>query len=249
MAQEIKHFTYNSHFLQRDVMYSVRMAQKESNLYLYFFDGQNLYSDEEASYGYSWKMGEVVDKLGIEANIVGIYSSQDDRLAEYQPFPAEHEQEIQDIIGSDFHHRGEETGRFIVHELIPKVEGQIAGHTRLIGGSSMGGVMSLYMGQSYPSIFSRIMAMSTAGFFSPSAIASSCASYTKDDEQRVYLDVGTREGEDMGLSMGYLTINRMLHGILTTRVPVCYVEAEGHIHREDAWSERLPGALTYLLKE
>lgn len=248
MTQEIKHFTINSHFLQRDVMYSVRMAQQETNLYFYFFDGQNLYSDEEAAYGYSWKLGEVVDELGIDANIVGIYSLGGmDRVAEYQPFPVEHAEQLENFVSDDFQARGEEAGRFIVHELIPEVEGQIGGHERLVGGSSMGGVMALYLGQSYPSVFSRILAMSTAGFFSPTAIAASCASYAKNDEQRVYLDVGTKESEDVGQTMGYLLINRMLHGVLKTRVPVCYVEATDHIHREDAWHSRLPDALTYLL--
>ena len=57
---------------------------------MYFFDGHNLFSDEEATYRKSWGMKAFLEHWGKKMIIVGIECGHDgqERLSEYLPYPA-----------------------------------------------------------------------------------------------------------------------------------------------------------------
>lgn len=239
----IKDKIFSNH-LKRDVKYLVKMSKEETDTYLYFFDAQNLYDKEESAYGHIWDVQKVIDDMNLSVNVVAIYSLGDmDRVAEYQPFPVENHE----MIKESFDHKGHLTGKFIVEELIEKVEDSPA-KKRIILGSSMGGVMALYMGQKYPQIFNGVCAMSTAGYFAPQSLAKSCASYDPKNKQKVYMDCGTKETDQDLNNIIYLLSNRMLAGAVSARVADCkYIEGKDHIHNESFWHQRLYGALEFLL--
>ena len=65
--------------------------EDESKRYpvLYMFDGHNLFSDEEATYGKSWGLEEYMDFTGTELIIAAVecnHSTSNGRLKEYSPF-------------------------------------------------------------------------------------------------------------------------------------------------------------------
>lgn len=233
--------------LKREITYSYKKSKNSSD-YLYFFDGHNLYDEKESAYGHSWHLDKVLEDLKIDINVVGIYSLESmERVEEYLPFPIENKGEFEYLKDREFISKGVETGRFIVEELIPEIEDEEP-NFRLIGGSSMGGVMALFMGSTYPTIFKKVLAMSTSPFFAPIGLSECCGKYKKGNNQRVYLDVGTKEDQNETISKGYMTMNRMLYGTLKANTTVKYLEAKDHIHNEDYWNKRLPEALRFLLE-
>lgn len=240
----IKKHSLHSKYLNREISYSVNYSENKSDVYFYFFDAQNLYDKNEAAYGHIWDINKVLNDLKLDVNVVALYSLGGfDRVAEYQPFEVENKDEkpIQ------FEAKGELTTECLVKEIMPLVENQPA-NIRLIGGSSMGGVMSLYIGQKYPELFSKVCAMSTAGYFAPKALGYACANYDAKNNQKVYLDCGTKESDEQTMNMTYLLLNRILAGVLGARVDSKYVEALNHLHNEDFWHKRLYGALEFLME-
>ena len=104
---------------------------------MYFFDGHNLFSDEDATYGKSWGMKEFLQGWGKEMIIVGIECGHGDgeRLSEYLPYPS--------CNGwfSEYEARGKETMDWIIHEIKPVIDAEYRTwpfrECTAIGGSSM----------------------------------------------------------------------------------------------------------------
>ena len=242
-------FEIYSEYLKRNVTYNY-LKNPESNIYIYFFDGQNLFDLEESYMDSTFEMAEALAKVNISANVIGIYAPYDDnRTNEYTPY-TEGDPEA-DYFDMDISYKplGRQTGQFIVKELIPTIENNRQDIRRVIAGASLGGLMSLYMGAEYPEIFHRIMAMSS--HFNINLVESGqiLGSYTKDFNQKVYLDVGDDEyPEDKLLSRSYVDLNKMAYGILKDRIDTKFIYAKGGTHHERDWAVRMPQALEFLLK-
>ena len=110
---------------------------------MYFFDGHNLFFNEDATYGKSWGMKEFLESWGKPMIVVGIECGHDgeERLSEYLPYPA--------AKGSWFgKHKplGGATMDWIVKELKPVIDADYRTipfrECTAIGGSSMGGIMA-----------------------------------------------------------------------------------------------------------
>ena len=241
-------FKIYSKYLNRDVTYNY-LKQADSNIYIYFFDGQNLFDIEESYMNATFEMKEALEKANISANVIGIYSPFDEtRTNEYTPY-AEGDPDA-DYFDEDLDYKplGKETGEFIVKELIPYIEKDKKDIVRLIGGASLGGLMSLYMGSAYPEIFQRVLAMSSHFNINLVESGQMLNAYDGKNKQKIYLDVGDNEyQEDELLSRSYVDLNKMAYGYLKDKVDIKFVLAKGGIHHEKYWAERLPEALTYLL--
>lgn len=240
-----KHLGYDKHlrvwlpkgYFHKDTHYPV----------LYMHDGQNLFHKKHASYGMVWAMDKVLNQIGLEAIVVGVDSAAGDkRLIEYSPW----------VMDERFGHspytgmggKGTEHAAFLVEQLLPWIEENYrTTQTRLIGGSSLGGVMSLYMGAHYPEKFSKVLAMSTAAWIFEKEMLDTICLYQPSHQQRIYLDVGTAESEEEGYAQAYLESNHKLRQALEAQeVMSKFVQEAGAHHNEIAWHARLPYALRYL---
>lgn len=231
-----------SKYLNRNVTYTF-IEDKDSDLFLYFFDGANLYDKKESFIGEVWALDKAIEKIGLRANLVGIYCADgDERTNEYSPFEDYTNREAREKLNP----KGILTGKFIVEELMPVVEKCKNPSSRLIGGSSMGGVMSLYMGGVYPRIFDKILAMSTHFLIDPLGMGEVLSKFDLKNKQKVYLDTGTKEFDDEVIQKSYVNLSQMAYGFLKDRVDIKYVIDEGAIHNEIYWQKRLPNALRYL---
>jgi predicted alpha/beta superfamily hydrolase len=212
---------------------------------LYLHDGQNLF-DGSTSFiqGQDWHVGQSAD-AEIHAGrvepqvIVGIYNTGKSRIQEYTPT------RVPRLGGG----RADRYGKFLVEEVMPfmhreyRVEGgpQSTG----IGGSSLGGLVSLYLGLSRPDVFGKIAALSPSVWWNQRVIHKFAAGMNIESRPRIWLDIGTREGprivedveryRDILLQRGW-QYERDLH----------YERIEGAEHNEAAWAQRVGPFLRFL---
>lgn len=240
-----------SKYLERKVEVRLYRPKQASDIYLYFFDGQNIFDIESTAYGMSWDVLPALKEIGLNANVIGIHSlSGLERILELMPGQLEKPYDFEEELSmlNDTRTKGRAHGKFIVEELMPLVELRPA-KDRLIAGSSMGGLASLYMGAHYPDLFKKVLAMSTAAFIAPKQMGQFVGKYDKKNKQSIYMDVGTEEAEDKQTKLAYILVSRLVSGFLETKARVKYIEEIGADHNEIAWARRLPQALTFLFED
>ncbi len=219
---------------------------------LYMFDGQNLF-DRAPGGPEEWQVDETASRL-IEQGaippmiIVGIPHAGSHRIAEYLPF---------DVLPG-VTPAGAEFGRWFMSEVKPRVErafrvSKDANQTG-IGGSSLGGVISIYIATTNPGVFGRLLIESVSSVEERSAEATSLFARTDLWPAKVSIGVGGRElGDSPNVKLGNDRLQRwarLAHARLTEsganphRVRLVIVpEAR---HNEAAWAERFPDALKFL---
>ncbi len=212
---------------------------------LYMHDGQNLF-DPETSFirGNYWRMGETADAQ-IEAGvmepliIVGIYNSGDRRIDEYTP--------LQDRRLGGGH--ADAYGRMLVEELKPFIDAQYrtlpGPETCGMGGSSLGGLVTLYLGLRYPGVFSRLAVMSPSVWWRRRAILKTVAAVRERPELRIWLDMGTKESTRAVLDARALRDGLVNKGWQLGK-NLAYCEVENGEHTESAWAQRVGPMLQFL---
>ncbi len=209
---------------------------------VYLQDGQNLADPAIAFGGNTWQLVEGLRWLYERDRhpiVVGIHNTGHARLGEYSPFP-------------DRRHgggAGDRYVRFLADTVKPRIDA--AYRTRrdrdstVIGGSSMGGLVSLYAFFRRPSPFGRAIVMSPSIWFGGREILR-FIERARATAGRIYLDVGTAEGADTVRNARALA--RLLRKKGFTRDTLKYVEVHGHQHREADWAWRLPSAVEFALR-
>jgi enterochelin esterase-like enzyme len=215
---------------------------------LYLQDGQNLF-DGNTSFirGQYWRAGETADWL-IKAGsvepviIVGIYNAGDHRLDEYTPTP-------------DRRGRGGKAslyGRMIVEELKPFVDSTfrtLAGPEDTgLGGSSLGGLVSLYLGLRYPLVFGKLAIFSPSVWWGGREIIRQVRRLKEKLPLRIWLDIGTEEGRASArIAQDVKDLRNALvrKGWVLDR-DLKWCEAPGGTHDENAWAQRVDPMLQYL---
>jgi len=163
---------------------------------MYFFDGHNLFRNEDATYGKSWGLKEFLDSWDREIILVGIECGHegDERLSEYLPYPA-----APGTWFRKFQPMGKTTMDWIVNEIKPMIDREYptlpGRETTGIGGSSMGGIMSLYAGVHYNSWFSKAACVSSAMGFCMRPLMKDIRGSHIDPDTKFYLSWGTREAQ------------------------------------------------------
>jgi len=247
----IKHERFSSRFLrnQRDLIvylppgYDAQPQRRFPVLYLH--DGQNLF-DGSTSFipGMDWHVGQTADHFIHEGRvepliIVGIYNAGKQRLREYTPTRAPR-------LGGGSANR---YAKFLLEEVRPFVNSQYRAQegpeNTGIGGSSLGGLVSLYVGLRQPEIFGKIAALSPSVWWNERVILRFAATAPVQPLPRIWLDIGTREGprivddverfRDILIGKGWQP-GRNLH----------YERIEGAEHNEAAWARRVGPFLQFL---
>jgi predicted alpha/beta superfamily hydrolase len=207
---------------------------------VYMQDGQNLSDPAIAFNGQTWHLHEGLGWLagrGIEPIVVGIHNTPG-RLGEYSPAADPR------LGGGD----GDKYARFLIDTLKPRIDGDY--RTRrdreatIVAGSSMGGLIALYLYFRKPSPFGGVVAISPSIWFAGRAILDFIEA-SRQPHGRVYLDAGTSEGA--GTLRNVRALRRILRRKGYRKDTLRYVEADGHQHREADWAWRLPQALEFLL--
>lgn len=161
---------------------------------MYMFDGQNLFHDPEATYGKSWGLEYFLDHWDKPMIICGMECGHEgnERLAEYNPYDMSWH-------GEFVHGIGEATFQWLIQEVKPYMDTHFRtyGHREAtgIGGSSMGGIMSLYGAMAHNEIFSKAACLSTGVFWNLSRFRKTLQVSTLSPDSRIYLGWGELEAD------------------------------------------------------
>ena len=246
-----KHQSFRSRFLRnaRDLVvylppgYDEQAGRRFPVLYLH--DGQNLF-DPSTSFipGMDWNVGQTADqKINAGAVepliIVGIYNTGKARIREYTPT------RVPRLGGG----RADRYAKFLILELKPFIEQEyrtLSGSEKTgIGGSSLGGLVSLYLGLRLPNVFGKLAALSPSVWWNQQVMHRFAAAADVRPRPSIWLDIGTREGprivqdveqfRDVLLQKGW-QLGKDLH----------YQRIEGGEHNEAAWARRVGPFLQFL---
>ncbi|MGZ4777595.1 MAG: alpha/beta hydrolase [Thermoanaerobaculia bacterium] len=210
---------------------------------LYMQDGQNLFDGRRAFNGNPWRLGEAVDdavasRAAEPLIIVGIDNTGPARIDEYTPTKDEG-------MGGG---RADDYGRMIIEEIKPVIDELHRTHpdpeNTAIGGSSLGGLVSLYLALRHPNVFRRAAVMSPSVWWNGRAILAEVERIAHNDRPRIWLDIGWREGREA------LNDTRALHERLLAKgwneKNYRYHEEKKGEHSEHAWAHRSPLMLEFL---
>ena len=213
---------------------------------LYLHDGQNLFDPATAFAGRTWEVREHAD-AAIEAGeiepliIVGIFNTGDQRLAEYT-----HERCWQRGGGEAARY-----GRLITEELMPWVGAHYRVRTDRestgLGGSSLGGLVTLYLGLRYPHIFGRLAVLSPSVWWNHKSILSYLNERAPEiwNRPRLWLDVGEREGRRTVQDADQLARRLKANGWIPGKT-LHYERFPEGSHDEASWAARVRPMLRFL---
>lgn len=208
---------------------------------IYLLDGQNLYS-KDAPYG-SWNIRESLAEMAAEGHheviIIAIDHGDESRIKEYFPY-------YNPRFGQG---EGELLLQFFMKDLIPEVESRFRvrknRESRAIGGSSLGGLFSLYAGMRRPLTFGNLMVFSPSLWISEQVYAD-LARYYAIFPTDFYLYAGENESRDHAAN-----VRRVGDLLFRNKINAQNMRFHQSInpegtHSEVFWGEEFPKALSWL---
>jgi enterochelin esterase-like enzyme len=214
---------------------------------LYLQDGQNLF-DPRTSFipGRTWEVREHADEA-IRAGeveplvIVGIYNTGDRRIVEYT-----HERDWQ-LGGGE----AAQYGLTLTREILPFIASQYRIRTDRdstgLGGSSLGGLVSLYLGLRHAQLFGKLAILSPSVWWNHKSILGYLNERAPEiwDRPRLWLDVGDKEGRrtlhDVEMLNRRLKANHWRPG-----ATLHFEKVHGGTHDEPSWARRVRPMLRFL---
>lgn len=216
---------------------------------LVLHDGQNLFEGDRAYIpGQHWQVAESADRLIAERVIrplvvCGVDHAGVGRIREMTPTPGA---------------AGEGGGaaryaEMITGELLPFMRANYPvrpgpAHTAL-GGSSLGGLVTLCTALASPGVFGSLLVMSPAVWWDRRWILRQIARRPEAlAGTRIWLDVGLEEGAKAVADVRRLKaqVSALPRPARVRPVSLGYFEEPGADHSERSWARRLPQALTFL---
>lgn len=227
---------------------------------LYMFDGQNVFDEEDSFGGVTWGVKETVEKLVNEKKIrplviIALDNAGEKRLDEYGPWTFS-----DDTYSSEG--KGKEFAAFFVENFIPIMEEKYPILTdrssRFLAGSSMGALITAYIGTKYPKLFSSLGIFSLASWVSEKEFLKMIHKEGDFRETRFFIQVGTEEsrGEKSGKveiesSQKYVDNTlRFIKAVILKGADAHHMSvniAVGKTHNEEAWASFMPQFLLWLV--
>lgn len=211
----------------------------------YLHDGQNLF-DPYTAYvtGHTWRAGTTADRMNWSGQaepiiLVGIANTGIRRMAEYTP--------TRDYrLGGG---EGYRYGRLLTEELKPWIDSNFRtipqAESTGLGGSSLGGLITLYLGLQHADVFGKLAVLSPSVWWNQRSILGFVAEYQGHARPRIWVDIGTSEG------IRHVRDAELLHRRLVQQgwkpgVDVELLKVPGGVHSEDAWAARFDRVLSFL---
>lgn len=213
---------------------------------LVLHDGQNVFDAAQA--GAEWQFDETAQRLVeaglIEPPIIVAVDSGPDRIADYTPTPS--------LFGLPPRRQGGGAaayGRFLAEELLPLIAQRYPVQTgpsaTAVGGSSLGGLVSLWLALNRSDVFGAALVVSPSLWWgNESALREVLARPPGSSRPRLWLDMGGLESAQ-GIGQAR-RLREALHQRGWLIPQVAYVEDPLGTHDEAAWASRVEGMLRFL---
>ncbi len=209
---------------------------------LYAHDGQNLFEASTAFGGVEWKVDETINSLVNsgqmdEIIVVGIDNAGANRIYEYTP-----------CCDPQYGGGGANVyERFILETVKPYIDQNYrtlpSNKNTALMGSSLGGLVSFYMGRRQPAVFSKLAALSSSFWWNNQMLPKEVEAATTKVAMNPYIDAGTNND-------GLTDTTRMRDALVADGhqqgKDLYYYVAQGAGHNEASWAARLHIPLTYL---
>jgi predicted alpha/beta superfamily hydrolase len=210
---------------------------------LYLGDGQNLFEPERAFIpGQHWRVREAADEaIGSRTAepmiIVGVDNAGAQRIDEYTPT-----RDAARNAGG----RAEDYAKFLIEELKPRIDERFRTDPArsAIGGSSLGGLVSLFLAARHRDVFPRAAVMSPSVWWNGRSILGEIENFPPGEGSRLWLDIGGREGREA--LMDARELRDRLQGIGWTNESFRFFEDRRADHSERAWAARIRQVLEFL---
>ncbi len=218
---------------------------------LYMHDGNNLFYSKIAFAGVTWKVDSTIDKminnsLIEEIIVVGIHNTMG-RNYEYTWT------EMKSYHGKEGG-GGNKYARFLIDELKPLIDFKFRTlkdrNNTAVMGSSLGGLISFYLGLYYSDVFGKI------GMISPSLWWDKGIAFNHvksiPSHLKIWMDMGTQEGyrkstkENINIMMTRYMKDSFQRLGYKEGYNLAYMEDKGGQHNEYSWSQRLHMPLIFL---
>ncbi len=209
---------------------------------LYMHDGQNVLVDEESFSGHSWRALENLSLKGMpEIILVAIDNDGNNRLNEYVPW-------TYDKYGG----LGDAYAKWLVEDLKPFIDHTYRTlkdkkHTG-VAGSSLGGLISAYIGAKYPDVFGILGVFSLASWVKEDEFLKYIKEHPLYEDSFVYIQTGTHEGHDIELDEKSSVLNqtyidntiRYYETLISNHHPISKLSFHiyyGETHHEKYWAK------------
>ncbi len=213
---------------------------------LYMFDGHNVFFDSDATYGKSWGLGGYLDATETPLIVAAVecnHSPDNGRLSEYSPYTF-YDPDLGHFVG-----QGRTTLDWFVQSFKPEIDRRFRTypdrrHT-FIGGSSMGGLMSLYAALEYNHVFARAASLSPSLWVAPDRLARTIRGADVRRDTVIYMDYGSRELGNHELMEGQFA--RVVNQLLERRILLTCRIVPGGDHCEASWERQNPFFINTLM--
>lgn len=204
----------------------------------YMQDGQNLFEAERAFGGNPWRIDDAAnraigDRKAQPMIIAGVDHAGEARIHEYTPTFDETKK-----IGGG----AAKYADYLVNKLKPMIDATYRTNGQsATGGSSLGGLVALYLALTRPDVFSGAAVMSPSVWWHGQSVLQFVDSFG-GDPPKLWVDIGLREGTEA------VEGARSLRDRLRSRnwKDFHYEEDTRADHSERAWQRRVPRVLEFL---
>ncbi|WP_066188156.1 alpha/beta hydrolase [Gracilibacillus timonensis] len=230
---------------------------------VYMHDGQNVFYSSEAYSGHSWKVIPAIKRNPDlpKMIVVGIDNAEQDRIDEYTPWKITESPLPEDIaLGGG----GAEFAEFVIDVVKPFIDQHYRtkpdkSHTAMIG-SSLGGNITAFMGIACKDQIGALGVFSLANWIASAPFDHYITKEELDPEQRVYIQVGTQEGDETDRQLMYGNMKQAYidcslayyRQLLQGGLPIDQLRLRifaDEEHDEVAWAKHLPECLRFLSEE
>lgn len=226
---------------------------------LYMHDGQNVFYSKEAFVGHSWKIIPLIkrNKDLPKMIVVGI-DNHPRRMHEYAPWQTDtmYDPTVKDLGGD-----GKEYAEWLVNEVKPFIDSNYRTKSdrrnTILAGSSMGGLITAYMGSAYPEVFGNIGVFSLASWFSEQEFLEFVEQHPIPHDNKVYIQVGTNEDDIsdeafVGSEVSQAYVDCSLHyyqSLIKTGLPLQQMWLRiliDETHNEYYWAKHFPEFMRFI---
>lgn len=141
--------------------------------------------------------------------------------------------------------------RMLMEELKPFIDRELrtlpdAANTG-VGGASLGGIASLHLGLKYPTVFGKLAVVSPSVWWDKKIMVRNVNALTAKPDLRIWLDIGTGEGERVVGEVRELRDALVKKGWVLNS-DLMYFESKGSEHDDKAFAQRAGQILKFLFR-